>query len=214
MTVNQRSQIALMQEVQANNFKKASAMLPAKIQQVFDQVKVMEMVQTIGKAPVLNQIEFELECLADLMSVGGNLNVSQVPFIAEQLVEMYPTESIADFKICFRAGAMGKYGEIKRLDGATIGLWMQDYLEEKYQLMEDILMKEKDDIYKPVVLNDAEKRHLIDVDKMLNEYKESLKGFESKAIRPMSEKEIKREGAEDADPYKVWKNNYLKNKQQ
>lgn len=188
-------------------------MFPAKIEHVFDQPKVCEVILAIGKAPVLNQIEFELECLADLMSVGGNLNTAQVPFIASQLVEIYPTESIADFKICFRNGAMGSYGQIQRLDGITIRGWMEQYLDEKYQVMEDNLMKEKDDLYKPIVLTEKEKEN-IDVDKMLEAYKQSLSVAETKKIRPLSEEEIEKEGAEDADPYKIWKERYLKNRQQ
>jgi hypothetical protein len=195
-----------------SSFKKASSLFPTKIQQVFAEPKVQEVILAIGRPAVLNQIEYELECLADLMSVGGNLNVSQVPFIAEQLVEMFPTESIADFKICFRSGAMGKYGDIQRMDGITIGKWMEKYLDEKYQVMEDELMKEKDDLYKPVVLTEKEKSN-IDVDKMLEAYKQSLSVAQTKSIRPMTEEEIKAEGDADADPYKVWRDRYLKNKQ-
>lgn len=171
------------------------------------------MVKAIGVEPVKRQIEFELVKLADLMSVGGNLNDAQVTFIAEQFIELYPSESIADFKICFNRGAIGAYGQIQRMDGITLRAWMEKYLEEKYIVMEDILMREKENMYKRVELNEDEKRHLIDVDALLNEYKASLKKFEVKSIRPMSEDEIKAEGQDDPDAaYKAYRENYLKNR--
>lgn len=173
------------------------------------------MVRAIGVEPVKRQIEFELVNLASLMSVGGNLNDSQVTFIAEQLIELYPSESIADFKICFTRGAIGAYGQIQRMDGITLREWMEKYLEEKYKVMEDILMREKENIYAPIKLTEQEQQHLIDVDALLNEYKATLKRFEPKAIRPMSEEEIKAEGQDDPDAaYKAYRENYLKNRKQ
>lgn len=152
----------------------------------------------MGIEPVKRQIEYELVCLADLMSVGGNLNNAQVKFIAEQFVELFPAESIADFKICFQRGAMGRYGQIQRMDGITLKEWMDKYLEEKYQVVEDILMKEKDEIYKRPSLSEAEFAHVqtIDVDKMLNEYKDSFKNFEARAIMPISDEDIEKYGQE------------------
>lgn len=132
------------------NLVRASELMPTKIEKVFDQPKVFEIIKAIGDGPVKNQIEFELVTLASLMSVGGNLNRAQVPFIAAQLIDLYPNESIADFKICFQRGAIGAYGDIQRLDGITIGQWMKSYLDEKYEVLEAQLMKEKENIYKPV----------------------------------------------------------------
>lgn len=197
--------------MQSSQLDKASSLLPSKIEHVFDQPKVFEMIRAIGEGPVKNLIEYELVRVASLMSVGGNLNKAQVKFIAEQFIEIFPSESIADFKICFQRGCIGAYGEIQRMDGITLRGWMDQYLDEKYKYMEDQLMKEKDDLYKPIVLTEKEKSN-IDVDGMLNTYLESLKDFEVKKVRPLSEEEIKEEGAEDADPYLVWKNRYLKNR--
>lgn len=132
------------------------------------------------------------------MSVGGNLNDAQVQFIADKLIELYPTESIADFKICFQRGAIGSYGAIQRMDGITIRDWMAKYLEEKYLIMEDMLMQEKDSLYKVPELTEQEREYVsrLDVTKMLNDYAESVKSFDAKAILPMSEKEIEEEGHE------------------
>lgn len=186
--------VAILQK----RFDVASRLLPSKIEHAFDQPKVFEMVKAIGVESVKRQIEFELVNLATLMSVGGNLNDAQVQFIADQLINLYPTESIADFKICFSRGAFGHYGQIQRMDGLTIREWMSKYAEEKYFVMEDMLMKEKENIYKLPELTESEREHVsrIDVDKMLKDYNESIKAFESKAILPMSEEDIEAEGQE------------------
>lgn len=210
MALKRISQSALSLAISSAQFDKASNLLPTKIQDTFEQPKVFEMVRAIGVDGVKRQIEFELVNLASLMSVGGNLNGSQVTFIAEQLIELYPSESIADFKICFKRGAIGAYGQIQRMDGITLREWMEKYLEEKYTIMEDMLMREKDNMYKPVTLTESEQKHLIDVDALLNEYKATLKRFEPKAVRPMSEEDIKAEGQDDPDgAYQAFKHRYL-----
>lgn len=181
-----------------NEFDKASKLMPSKIELAFEQPKVCELIKAIGVDNVQRQVEFELVNLASLMSVGGNLNDAQVTFIAEEFIRMFPAESIADFKICFRKGAIGGYGQIQRMDGITLREWMDKYLEEKYLIMEDNLMREKENIYKIPKLNEAEKANLerLDINKMLDDYKESIKQFESRAILPLTEEEIKAEGQE------------------
>jgi len=119
-------------------------MMPRKIELVFDEPRIFEVIQAVGEDSVRAQIEFELIKLASLMSVGGNLNKAQVVFISGQLIEQFPNESIADFKICFERGAIGLYGDIQRMDGITIGVWMKKYLDEKYEVLEDKLKNEKD----------------------------------------------------------------------
>lgn len=121
--------------------------MPTKIEGTFDEPKVREVILAIGEDAVVFQVRFELVQLAALMSVGGNLNDAQAKFIAKQLVDMFPNESLADFKLCFQRGAIGLYGDIQRMDGITIGGWMKQYLDEKYQILEDRLMKEKDNPY-------------------------------------------------------------------
>lgn len=133
------------------DFKAASDLLPKTYQGALEQPKVRELVCIHGEATIKRMVEFELINLAALMSVGGNLNKAQVPFIAEQLIELYPNESIADFKLCFRKGSIGEYGDIQRLDGITIGQWMKSYLEAKYDAIVDAMMKEKDAYNKPII---------------------------------------------------------------
>lgn len=77
------------------------------------------------------------------MTTGGNLNDDTIDFISNQLIELYPTESIADIRLCFERGAMGRYGQIQRMDGLVIGEWMSQYLEEKYTELETLIQKRK-----------------------------------------------------------------------
>lgn len=163
-------------------------MLPSKIEQVFEEPKVREMVKAVGEQNVKLMIQFELIKLAELMSVGGNLNNAQVQFISDQLIELYPTESIADFKICFRRGAMGAYGQIQRMDGVTIGEWMKKYLVEKYEVLEDSMMKERDEYYKVIVPENSERDWLSEWQNAVNK----SDGF--KKVPDLTDEEIEVEG--------------------
>lgn len=164
--------------------------MPTKIENVFDEPKVCDMVAAIGERQVNLQIQFELTLLAGLMSVGGNLNPAQVPFISNQLISMYPNETIADFKICFQRGAIGMYGNIQRLDGITIGGWMKSYLDEKYEVLENMLMKEKENIYKPIEPEPGydEKKH----SEWLAKLAEACKPIQK--VPGLTEDQIKQEG--------------------
>lgn len=182
------SQHELLSAIKANNFENAVSMMPKRIEQVFDQPKVNESILAIGANAVLSQVEYLLHQLALLVNVGGNLNDTQVQFIADQLIQRYPNESIADFKLCFDRALTNAYGQIFRLDCIVVFEWMQKYMEEKYAILEDKLMKEKDELYKPVVSES-------NVD-WLEQWKQSVSKVEIKAIRPMTDKEIQEEGKE------------------
>lgn len=183
-------------------------LLPARIEGTFDLPKVNELVLATGRDSVAAFIEFELVKLSALVSIGGNLSKAQVPFIAFELIDLYPNETIADFKICFQRGARGDYGDIFRMDGIVIRKWMNAYLEEKYQVLEKQLMAEKDNIYKPMVKpgedpSDTAKKYL---DIMANQLRpdgsKPVKTTMSKnleylqALRGLSEKQIEDEGQE------------------
>lgn len=201
----------MVQALKHKDFQTASNFLPSKIEQVFDEPKIFELIQAIGADTIQGQIEFELIRLASLMSVGGNLNGAQVPFIASQLIELYPMESIADFKICFQRGSIGLYGDIQRMDGITVNTWMQKYLEQKYEILEKRIANEKNLEKSKVnfepVINSPE------TDKMVKEYLESLKQVQVKSVRPITLEEIQKEGKDDPDAgYKAYRDNYLKNR--
>jgi hypothetical protein len=171
--------------------------MPSNIQGTFDEPKVNEVVKVIGLHAVVGQVKFELIHLAALMSVGGNLNEAQVNFIADQLIQQYPNETLADFKLCFQRGAIGLYGDIQRMDGITIGGWMKMYLDEKYQFLEDKLMKEKDNPYQPiepVPATEVQPAPPEVAQKYIDEMKEQFTGrVQEVGLTP---EEIKKEGKE------------------
>jgi hypothetical protein len=150
IAVAKLSQDATVQALAVKQFDQVSSRLPSKIKGTFDLPKLHEMILATGEKNVHGFIEFELIKLAERINVSGNLTDGQVEFIASQLVGMYPTETLADFKICFEGIAMGKYikqDKIFKLDGSEIGYAIGQYMEEKYRLAEDELMKEKDNQY-------------------------------------------------------------------
>jgi hypothetical protein len=138
------SQSALVETLRVGNFKAISESLPRTIKSAINQPPIYELLKVTGKASVVHYVEFELIKLSTLISVGGNLNNAQVEFIAVSLVDMFPNESLADFKLAFERGCMGQYGEIYRMDGIVLRTWMEKYLDEKYQHVEADLMKYKE----------------------------------------------------------------------
>jgi len=94
------------------------------------------MKQATSETSVRALIEFELVKLAESINVSGNLTDGQISAIARGIVEDYPNETIADFKICFTKAAKGDYGKIWKLDGIEVGTWIKEYLAQKYEVLE------------------------------------------------------------------------------
>lgn len=178
----------------AHSFKGLSESLPMSAVKASYFPKVFQVINLIGHKKLCAYVEYELISLSQLTSVGGNLNNTQVVFIAEELVRMYPNESVADFRVCFRMGARGDFGEIYRLDAGVIGLWMKQYIDVKYNEIENDLMKQKDNYYTPPEPEtlppkerpvDDERR-----DEWLEKWKKSLEGIETKRVSPLSDSEL------------------------
>lgn len=93
---------------------------------------VRDLIREVGQETLQELLEREIIKLANQMNIANNVNATQVPFIAEMLLETYPTESLADFILIFKRGAIGYYGNTyHKLDAATITEWMIKHIEEK-----------------------------------------------------------------------------------
>lgn len=201
MTAERLSQNATVQALATSNFEGTAKSLPSRIQQVFDVPKIWEMTQATSEASVTGFIEFELIKLAERINVSGNLTNMQIQDIAKHIVREYPNETIADFKICFERAANGTYGKIFKLDGIEVGLWVTSYLDEKYRVLEDELMREKERYKNESFKSDAE---------WLRLWKESIEKTDSEGgvktqsqnltilqnLRAMTDQEIRQEGQE------------------
>lgn len=174
--------------LRVNLLDETSRLIPATIQAALEFPLVREVEKQVGREQLRRYIEFELIKVSQLVSVGGNLNDAQVQFISEQLISRYPNESIADFKLCFERGITFRYGRIYRLDPTVIFEWMGCYLEEKYVVVEEKLVKERDAYFKvPDKTDDSDV-----ADKYIAHMLESLKP--DKAVTGITDEEIRQEG--------------------
>jgi hypothetical protein len=136
----------MARHLQAARYDEASKAMPRTMQEIVsgDHPPVSLLARSgVPLSQMQAQIEFELVKILPLVSVGGSLNSTQVEFVAGALLEAYPNETLADFKIAFQRGCIGQYGDIYRLDGIVIRGWVDKYLDEKYQLIEAETLKNK-----------------------------------------------------------------------
>lgn len=197
---------------------KVASLLPNTIEQATKGTPVAMLLQVVDRQNIEAFLAIELTKTASLINVDERLNLQghQIPFIASQLIDLYKSESLADFKICFERGAMGRYDEkLLRLDAAVINNWMQRYLEEKYQVIENQLMSSKDSIYQV-------KREIPDMPMQINHDRTALAAMEavvngkdvgvdlSKYLKPEEVKEV--EQAQRKGPVHFDENNERQNK--
>lgn len=121
------------------------ASVPAKIEHALDRPPVSELIRSGAKKESIEAcLALQIIKTSDMLTVGGNLRQGHAMEIAVGLIADYPNESLEDFCLCLRRGAKGLYGDIFRFDVAVINTWMKAYLDDKYQVMEDELMKSKE----------------------------------------------------------------------
>lgn len=171
---------------------KVSELMPNTIEQAVKGTPVCVVCQAVEPKKVEAFIAYELIKLASRVNVDQRLNIQehQVNFIAYQLMQQYKNESLADFSLCFRRGAIGMYGEIFRLDGAVINGWMQKYMNEKYQVIERELIKEKDEYYKNIVPVNSDRD-------WLSEWQKAVSQSEGiRAAEQLTREEVESEGQE------------------
>lgn len=142
------------------DYTEVARLLPSKISLAIKEPPICDVVKVVPKGRLVIFLQAELVKLTERISVGNSINAAQLEFISTQLIEYFPGESLADFKICFERGCMGQYGEIFRMDGIVIRKWMEQYLDEKYTIVEEELKKSPDSsMYKPQEVKTHDEKH-------------------------------------------------------
>lgn len=113
-------------------FEEIARLVPNNVEQIMGAPVIRTLIKQVGETRIKLLLEVELVKLASRMNVANNLTDAQVPFIAEELLKIYPTETLADMILVFRRGAIGHYGKVyHQLDASVIFEWMQKHIEEK-----------------------------------------------------------------------------------
>lgn len=135
----------MLENLKAGKFDEISKSVSTKVSDLLDCEPITSLISHAGTDPIQMYVEAEIIKLAGMLNINPALNIkaAQVPVIAQTLLETYKWESLEDFTLCFRKAAAGLYGEIYRVDGAVIGIWMSRYLDEKYDALEQRKAKEK-----------------------------------------------------------------------
>ena len=181
--------------IRSKRWKELDQFLPNTIEKGLSMPVISDLILTTSRKEVVTFIEYELVLLSSRISVGGNLTSDMVQFIASELVEAYPNESLADFRLCFVNGAMGKYNATKkddifRLDGIVIRQWMELYLEDKAATRERLIDKFKHNKPDTPLTPEEEREFADNAKKYIKQWQEQLGKIETK-LPPMTDREIK-----------------------
>jgi hypothetical protein len=183
----------MVQYLASGQMDKASALMPTRIEHAAKGTPIAMVTLVVEPVKVEAFIVFELtKKVLDMFNGDPRLNLQphQLPTIARGLIENYKNETLADFSVCFQRGMSGLYGDIFRIDIAIINGWMQKYLEEKYQIIEDTLVREKENQYRPVVPENSDRD-------WLSEWQKAIESSEStRMASQLTQEQIEAEGQE------------------
>lgn len=195
--------------------------VPRELELVIERPAVSALINSgLPKENIEACLAIEIAKCANMLTVGGNLRQGQSLEIAKELIATYPNESLEDFCYCLRNGIKGRYsdpGKTFRFDILVIFEWFKAYQDEKYQAIEEKMMREKDpDSYRHLgdkkedgkkgdqeffriprwyatvfapVLNPSMRRYLI-----LRAWTLSQSKIQSKKQAPMSDEDVLKEG--------------------
>jgi len=128
---------------------------------------------------------------ANMLHIGGNLASGEPIKIAQMLIQEYPTSSLEDFTLMLQRGIIGRYGKVYGFDISVVFGWMGMYMEEWAEEKERQLAKEKNKLYEQPEPNAIPRP---DIDKLLNDFKETLRDSRVKSMPQLTTEEIRKEG--------------------
>jgi hypothetical protein len=147
-----------------------------------------------SKKEIVNTVAILILKYGNLLNVSGNLKEGQALAYAEIIVETFPGMSIDDINLALKYGCTSQYGQVYRYDISVISDWMHKYNDKFYQIKEEQIRKQKEELDKTeydIPVTDREK-----IDKYLNQLLEEISKIQVKNARPISDAEIKQEGQE------------------
>lgn len=148
-------------------------------------ISVLE--KNTSRKEVLIALDRAVVMLAASLNLNNNLNDFQIGIIVEDLYDKFPNETLEDFILMFKKARQGEFGTIYVLHSAVVFEWMGKYLDEKYRHIEDKLMREKDDYYKPLVPENMNRDHF-------EEWAKAVAAISNNGMRPITPEEIEEEG--------------------
>ena len=184
--------------LQEGKLDRVAALMPLRIEEAVKGTPISVVARVVDPLRIEAFLAFLLtKEVADMWNGDQRLNLQshQIPIIAKSIMQDYPNENLADFTLCFRRGVMGKYTDkqekLLRIDGAVIFSWIDRYMDEKYQVIEDALYKEKDNQYfKNVVPENSDRDWLSEWQKAV------IESDGVRAVRDITQEEIESEGRE------------------
>ncbi len=166
------------------------------------------------KIAVQREIATLLERVVILYQIP-NWGSKNAIILSEWIMDNYKFETLETIKKCLKNPPPTKDPNW-RLTPDTINAWFAYELEKQAEALELEHQKRKEQELRLALLPDnniettPEQRAKIDA--MLEDYKQAILKMEVKSVRPMTEEEIRKEGAENYDAFKEWKkrNGYAK----
>lgn len=161
---------------------------------------ISEIKRSLPPGEIEKSIDIALTRLVESLNLKYTMNGNQIKILVEDLVDRFKNESIEDFILVFKNARQGQYGEIYRLDSAVVFGWMEQYLDEKYQALEDKLVKEKEQFNTvPQTITEEVKEQQIK-DRLRQWHESIVATAEVKKASPLTALEVRQEGQERPKP--------------
>lgn len=159
---------------------------------------ICELEKEAGFVTIAQTLDIHITKLILSLNVKHTMNEGQIKVVVEDLLDKYRNESLEDFILVFKKARQNEFGDIYRLDSAVIFGWMDKYLEEKYQVIESNLMKEKEGFRENRYEKGKNDSDWLTkwFDSVKNSNPSSTVSMNMSVYKCMSEKEIREEGQE------------------